>query len=159
MKKLVSYLKKLVSYLLAISFIAGLAVVSGCSKEQPNLKLVSVNLVNNSKGSENFNRMLRFCFNEPIKNFYWHTIELETYDRFKFKGKARFFPLASDPDNKCQDKNLYLYVDKNSPTGARQLLETRVVVGNIKRLKVTLFKNNSDNQPGEEMFSRTFKDM
>lgn len=133
-------------------------ILQGCSKDQPNLALETLTLENHSKGSDNFNRMLHFCFNEPIKNFYWHTIEIVTFDDFKFKGQSRFFPLASDPDNLCQDKNLYLYVDKYSPTGARQLLATRVVIGNIKSFKVSVYKD-ADGQLGELMFAKEFKDM
>lgn len=113
-------------------------ILMGCSKEP--VKVVSAQVLDNlDKGSGNFDRVLKICFKEPIKSDYYHKIVLMTNEAFKLDGGNMLRPMASDPENKCQYRNLYSYIHKDSPPNARQMIKDYVRPGNINQLLVQVY--------------------
>lgn len=109
-----------------------------CSKEP--VKLVSAQMVDSlDKGSGNFDRVLQICFDKPLKSNYYHQITIITKEEVKISGGGLLRPLASDPDNKCHLRNVYLYINKDSPLEARQLIKDYVKKGNIRQLLVKVY--------------------
>ncbi len=131
-------------------------LASGCSKEK--VHITSAAVVNKDKGSGNFDRVFKICFDKPIRSEYYHKVTLITYENVTIKGEGRLRPLASDPDNKCQLKNIYLYINRNSPPNARQLIHDYVKPGNIRLLKVQIY---FDKPEGKEpaVDEKTFRDL
>ena len=118
---------------LATAFLFG-----GCSKEP--VKLVSAQMVDSlDRGSGNFDRVLQLCFDKPLTSEYYHKITLITKEEVKVSGDGLIKPLASDPDNKCHLRNLYLYINKDSPVDARQLIKDYVRKGNVRQLLVQVY--------------------
>jgi hypothetical protein len=130
--------------------------LAGCSKDK--VKITSAAVVNLDKGSGNFDRVMKICFNEPLKSEYYHKVKIVTYEDVKIEGEGWLRPLASDPDNKCQLRNIYLYINKNSPPHARDLIHDYVKPGNIKALLVQIY---FDKPEGKEIpvDEKLFKDL
>lgn len=112
--------------------------LTACSKDPVNV--VSVKLVDNlDKGSGNFDRMLQICFDKPLTANYYHHVVIVTKQSFKLEGGNILRPLGSDPDSKCLLRNLYSYINKNSPVGARQMIKDYMTPGNIKQVLVQVY--------------------
>lgn len=123
------------------------AMLSGCSKEP--VKLTSAQVVSNlDKGSGNFDRVLQICFNQPLSSEYYHKIAIVTKQNVKITGAGTLRPLASDPDNKCHLRNVYLYIHKDSPADARQLIKDYIKPGNISQVLVQIYY---DKPEGKEL--------
>lgn len=115
----------------------------GCSKDP--VKLVSAQIVSGlDKGSGNFDRVLQICFAEPLHSTYYHKIAIVTKEDVKITGSGALRPLASDPDNKCYLRNVYLYIHKSSPVDARQLIKDYVVPGNISQVLVQIYNEKPE---------------
>ena len=118
--------------------ILAFALLGGCSKEP--VKLVSATIIHDlDKGSGNFDRVLRICFDHPLEYDYYHNIAIVTKQNVKITGTGWLRPLASDPDNKCHLRNVYLYIHKDSPLDARQLIKDYVYSGNINQILVKIY--------------------
>lgn len=142
---------------LVSSLLIGSVLFSGCSKEP--LKLQSAQIVANlDRGSGNFDRVLMICFDQPLKSTYYHKVTILTKESVKITGEGVLRPLASDPNNKCQLRNVYTYIHKDSPVGARELIKDYVVPGNISQILVQIYY---DNPEGKErpMAERVFRDL
>lgn len=131
--------------------------LSACSK--PPVKIVSAKIVDNlDRGSGNFDRMLQICFDEPLSADYYHKVIIITQQSYKLDGGNMLRPRASDPDNKCQLRNLYNYIHKDSPVGARQMIKDYMTPGNISQLLVQIY---ADKPQGNELpiAEKLFKDL
>lgn len=136
-------IKSTLTALLAVA-VLGLAA---CSKEP--VKLTSASVVSGlDKGSGNFDRVLQICFNEPLSSTYYHKITIVTKENVKITGSGQLRPLASDPDNKCHLRNVYLYIHKDSPLDARQLIKDYILPGNISQILVQIYY---DKPEGKEL--------
>lgn len=112
--------------------------LAACSKEP--VTLTSAQMVDSlDRGSGNFDRVLQLCFAKPLESDYYHTITLLTKEEVKISGSGQLRPLASDPDNNCYLRNMYLYINKDSPVDARQLIKDYVRQGNIRQLLVQVY--------------------
>lgn len=121
--------------------------LQGCSKDP--VKLISAQVVSGlDKGSGNFDRVLEICFSEPLSSDYYHKIAIVTKENVKITGSGTLRPLASDPNNKCHLRNVYLYIHKDSPLDARQLIKDYVVPGNISQVLVQIYY---DKPEGKEL--------
>lgn len=151
-----SWIKSLTRWagLAGFSLVALLAL-SGCSKDP--VTLTSAKFVENlDKGSGNFDRVLQICFSEPLSSNYYHKVVILTKEKVKITGEGTLRPLASDPNNKCHLRNVYLYIHKDSPIEARQLIKDYVVAGNVSELLVQIYneKPKADEQPiAEKLFT------
>ena len=125
-------------------FMAGaLMSLTGCSKEP--VKLTSAKIVSSlDKGSGNFDRVLQICFTEPLTSNYYHKVVILTKEKVKIEGGGILRPLASDPDNKCHLRNIYLYIHKDSPVEARQLIKDYVVPGNVSQVLVQIYNEKPE---------------
>jgi len=136
--------------ILAVSglfFASALAGISGCSKEP--VKLTTAKIVSGlDKGSGNFDRVLQICFTKPPTSTYYHKVVIVTKENVKITGEGVLRPMASDPDNKCHLRNIYLYIHKDSPMEARQLIKDFVVPGNISEVLVQIY---NDKPEGKEL--------
>ena len=113
-------------------------LLNGCSKEP--IKMTSAKLTSDSdKGSGNFDRVLQICFDKPLKSNYYHKVVFVTKENVKITGSGVLRPLLSDPDSKCHFRNIYLYMHKDSPPDARQLIKDYIVPGNIHQLLVQIY--------------------
>lgn len=122
-------------------------LLGACSKEP--VKLTSAQMVDSlDRGSGNFDRVLQICFDQPLSSEYYHKITLITQEDVKISGEGVLRPLASDPDNKCHLRNMYLYIHKDSPVDARQLIKDFVRKGNIRQLLVQVYY---DKPEGKEL--------
>jgi hypothetical protein len=129
-----------------IGVLALSAWLAGCSKEP--VELVSAEVVADlDKGSGNFDRVLKLCFTEPLRDNYYHQVTILTHESFKLTGEGVLRPLVTDPDNPCQLKSLYMYIHKDSPIGARELIKEYVVPGNIRQILVQVY---ADKPEGKE---------
>ncbi|MGC9387267.1 MAG: hypothetical protein ACP5D0_09990 [Hydrogenovibrio sp.] len=129
--------------------------VSACSK--PPVEIVSVQLLDNlDRGSGNFNRMLQICFSEPLQADYYHRAVLVTSQGFKLEGGSMLRPLASDPDNKCQLRNVYNYIGRDSPPGVREMIQEFIVPGNVNQVLIQIYdkKPEGNELPLEEKLFR-----
>ncbi|NPA73070.1 MAG: hypothetical protein GXO35_09620 [Gammaproteobacteria bacterium] len=132
-----------VTLALTMVSILSLGGVTGCSKDP--VKLVSAQFVDNvDNGSGNFDRMLQICFSKPISSEYYHKVVLVTKENVKIAGGSLLRPLFSDPDNKCQLRNVYSYINKNSPLDARQLIKDYVVPGNVSQLLIQVYNEKPE---------------
>lgn len=121
--------------------------LTGCSKEP--VKITTASVVSNlDKGSGNFDRVLQICFQEPLSSDYYHKIAIVTKQNTKITGSGWLRPLASDPTNKCHLRNVYLYIHKDSPLDARQLIKDYVLPGNISQVLVQIYY---DKPEGKEL--------
>lgn len=119
----------------------------GCSKDP--VEITTARLVDNlDRGSGNFDRMLEICFKKPLTSSYYHKIKVVTNQAYKLEGGSLLRPLASDPDAKCYYRNLYNYINKDSPVGARQMIKDYMVPGNISQLLIQIY---DDEPEGKEL--------
>lgn len=126
---------------------SALASLSGCSKKP--VQLTTAKIVSGlDKGSGNFDRVLQICFTEPLTSTYYHKVVIVTKENVKISGGGILRPLASDPDNKCHLRNIYLYIHKDSPMEARQLIKDYVVPGNVSEVLVQIY---NDKPEGKEL--------
>jgi len=116
-------------------FLAGLL---GCSKAPVTLTSVQF-LESLDKGSGNFDRVLKICFSEPLKDTYYHKVAIVTKENVKILGGGFLKPLASDPTSKCHLRNVYSYINKDSPIEARQLIKDYVVSGNVSQVLIQIY--------------------
>ena len=94
------------------ALILSLLTLVGCSKDP--VKITSAQVVSGlDKGSGNFDRVLQICFDKPLSSTYYHKIVIITKENVKIAGSGVLRPLASDPDNKCHLRNVYLYINKD----------------------------------------------
>lgn len=123
---------------LIIGTLLATTLLAGCSKDP--IKIVSAQIVDDmDKGSGNFDRVLKICFDQPLSSDYYHKIILITQEAFKLDGGNMLKPMASDPDNKCQYRNLYTYIHKDSPLNARQMIKDYVRPGNVSQLLIQVY--------------------
>lgn len=129
--------------------------LGGCSKDP--VKITSAQIVSGlDKGSGNFDRVLQICFDQPLASNYYHKVAIITKENVKIIGSATLRPLASDPDNKCHLRNVYLYIHKGSPVDARQLIKDYVVPGNVSQVLVQIYKEKPEGKElpiAEKVFS------
>ncbi|RUM92688.1 MAG: hypothetical protein DSZ27_02735 [Thiomicrospira sp.] len=129
--------------------------LGGCSK--PPVEITSVQIVDNlDKGSGNFDRMLQICFKKPLTADYYHHVKIITNQSYMLEGGNMLRPRASDPDNKCQLRNLYNYINKDSPVGARQMIKDFMVPGNINQVLIQIYLDEPEGKelPIEEKLFR-----
>ena len=125
------------------TFVLSSLLMTGCSKEP--VKLQSAQIVASlDKGSGNFDRVLMICFDQPLSSDYYHKVTILTKESVKVSGEGTLRPLASDPDNKCQLRNVYTYINKDSPIGARELIKDYVVPGNISQILVQIYNEKPE---------------
>ncbi|WP_321325004.1 hypothetical protein [Thiomicrorhabdus sp.] len=132
-----------------------LLALQGCSKAP--VQITSAKIVDSlDKGSGNFDRVLQICFDKPLSSNYYHKISIITKEEVKISGDGTLRPLASDPNNKCHLRNVYLYINKDSPIDARQLIKDYVVPGNIRQILVQIYDEKPEgNEPpiAEKLFT------
>jgi len=137
------------------AFMVSLIALGGCSKDP--VKLTSAKVVSGlDKGSGNFDRVLQICFDKPLSSTYYHKIAIVTKENIKITGSGNLRPLASDPDNKCHLRNVYLYIHKDSPPDARQLIKDYIKPGNIQQVLVQVFNEKPEGKElpiAEKVFS------
>ena len=122
--------------LLTVLFV--LVSLTGCSKDP--IQITTARIVDNlDRGSGNFDRMLEICFEKPLSSSYYHKIKVVTNQAYKLEGGSMLRPLASKPDAKCHYRNLYKYINKDTPVGARQMIKDYMVPGNINQLLVQIY--------------------
>ena len=145
-------------FAIASSLVIGLIVMlAGCSKEP--VKLQSAQIVASlDKGSGNFDRVLMICFDRPLSSDYYHKVTILTKESVKVTGEGTLRPLASDPDNKCQLRNVYTYINKDSPIGARELIKDYVVPGNISQILVQIYNEKPEGKE-RPIAERVFKNL
>ncbi|MBN2865975.1 MAG: hypothetical protein JXK16_08200 [Thiotrichales bacterium] len=139
------------------TLILGSLLMTGCSKEP--VKLQSAQIVASlDKGSGNFDRVLMICFDKPLSSDYYHKVTILTKESVKVEGEGTLRPLASDPDNKCQLRNVYTYINKDSPIGARELIKDYVVPGNISQILVQVYNQKPEGKE-RPISERVFKNL
>lgn len=112
--------------------------LTGCSK--PPVTITSVQFVDSlDNGSGNFDRVLQICFSAPLKSTYYHRVAIVTKENVKILGGGFLKPLASDPTSKCHLRNVYSYINKDSPVEARQLIKDYVVAGNVSQVLIQVY--------------------
>ena len=122
----------------AIATMAAFFSLGGCSK--PPVKIVSAQMVTNlDKGSGHFDRVLEVCFAEPLQATYYHRITILSKEDVKISGAGDLKPMASDPDNPCYPRNLYMYINKDSPVDAKQLIKDYLMPGNLKQVLIQVY--------------------
>ncbi|VAW48099.1 hypothetical protein MNBD_GAMMA04-552 [hydrothermal vent metagenome] len=115
-----------------------IVAVAGCSKAP--VTLTSAQFLDNlDKGSGNFDRVLQICFSAPLKDTYYHKVAIVTKENVKILGGGFLKPLASDPSSKCHLRNVYSYINKDSPIEARQLIKDYVVAGNVSQVLIQVY--------------------
>lgn len=115
-----------------------LLVLTACSKEP--VKIVSAQMIDNlDKGSGNFDRVFMLCLDKPLTSTYYHKVVLISKEEVKIAGEGLLRPMASDPDNPCYLRNIYLYINKDSPVDARALIKDYMVPGNVRQLLVQIY--------------------
>lgn len=125
------------------ALILSLLTLVGCSKDP--VKITSAQIVSGlDKGSGNFDRVLQICFDKALSSTYYHKIAIITKENVKITGSGSLRPLASDPDNKCHLRNVYLYINKDSPVDARQLIKDYVIPGNIRQVLVQMYNEKPE---------------
>jgi len=117
-----------------------LVALTGCSKAPVTLTSVQF-LENLDKGSGNFDRVLQICFSEPLTDTYYHRVTIVTKENVKIEGGGLLKPLASDPTSKCHLRNIYSYINKDSPIDARQLIKDYVVSDNISQVLIQVYND------------------
>ena len=133
--------------------------LSGC--EKPPVQVHSAEIVTEMDGgSGNFDRMLKLCFDQPLEAAYWHQVTLVTQESFQLSGGSMIRPKASDPDDPCHLRVLYHYIDRNSPPGARKMIQDYVVPGNIDQLLVQIYPEKpTDDNPVQPLSERLFENL
>ncbi|GKT12791.1 MAG: hypothetical protein ISEC1_P1772 [Thiomicrorhabdus sp.] len=158
MQNIVSRVGSLSSISLAgvIALMVSLGLV-GCSKDP--VRLTSAQIIQNlDKGSGNFDRVLQICFSKPLTSTYYHKVIIVTNENVKIAGGGKLRPLASDPDKKCHLRNVYTYINKDSPMNARQLIKDYVVAGNVNQVLVQVY-NEKPKAKEKPIAEKLFKDL
>ncbi len=124
-----------------------LVTLTGCSKAPVSLTSAQF-LESLDRGSGNFDRVLKICFSEPLKDTYYHKVAIVTKENVKILGGGFLKPLASDPTSKCHLRNVYSYINKDSPVEARQLIKDYVVGGNVSQVLIQVY---NDKPKGKEL--------
>lgn len=137
--------------------LASSLLIAGCD-EQPRVKVESIEMVSKEDGSPDFRRMVKICFDQPLKGDYYHEIVFESKDGFVFEGSGKIRAAASDPNNPCIIKNLNQYVNKNSPPRARDLIDRYLPKGNVALVKISVWGTESG-EKGIKMDTKVFKDL
>ncbi len=137
------YANAVATFVMVLSLLS----LAGCSKAP--VVLTSAQFIESlDKGSGNFDRVLQICFSEPLRSTYYHKVAIITKEKVKIIGGGILRPLASDPDAKCHLRNVYTYINKDSPMDARQLIKDYVVSGNVSQLLIQVY----DHKPkGKEL--------
>lgn len=131
-------MKQVTTKLLMIGVLAAAFLLGGCEKEP--IKITSVEILTDvDRGSGNFNRVLKICFDKPLKSSYYHTMSLVSNEDYKLEGGSWLKPMASDPNNHCQLRNVYLYLGKDAPAGSRPLIDEYVRPGNVRNLLLRIY--------------------
>ncbi len=144
---------KWLKFILLVSLAFGL---TACEKDK--VELTTVSFVDKDKGSGNFDRMIEICFTKPISSKYYHKIIIITHQSYKLEGGNTLRPLASDPDNKCQTRNLYNYINRNSPVGAREMIKDYMTPGNINQLLIRIYDEKPEAKESP-MTERLYKNL
>lgn len=144
---------KLVKFSILVTLLLALGA---CEKEK--VELTTVSLIDKDKGSGNFDRMIEICFTKPITSDYYHQIIIVTHQSYKLKGASTLKPLASDPDNKCQTRNLYNYINRDSPIGARDMIKDYMYSGNISQLLIKIYNEKPEGKE-RPMTERLYKNL
>ncbi|QKI90071.1 hypothetical protein [Thiomicrorhabdus xiamenensis] len=125
-------------WLIGALFILGVFGLTACSKEP--VKIVSAKMVDTmDRGSGNFDRLFEVCFDKPLTSTYYHKMVIISKENLKIEGDGLLKPMASDPDNPCYVRNLYLYINKDSPIDARALIKDYMVPGNVRQLLIQIY--------------------
>lgn len=125
-------------WLIGALFILGVVGLTACSKEP--VKIVSAKMVDTmDRGSGNFDRLFEVCFDKPLTSTYYHKMVIISKENLKIEGDGLLKPMASDPDNPCYVRNLYLYINKDSPIDARALIKDYMVPGNVHQLLIQIY--------------------
>ncbi|MBO1923293.1 hypothetical protein [Thiomicrorhabdus sp. 6S3-12] len=125
-------------WLIGALFILGVVGLTACSKEP--VKIVSAKMVDTmDRGSGNFDRLFEVCFDKPLTSTYYHKMVIISKENLKLEGDGLLKPMASDPDNPCYVRNLYLYINKDSPIDARALIKDYMVPGNVRQLLIQIY--------------------
>jgi hypothetical protein len=131
------------SAVLGVFMASALLSLTGCSKAP--VTLTSAQIVSSlDKGSGNFDRVLQICFAHPMRSTYYHKVVILTKESVKIVGEGMLRPRASDPDNKCHLRNIYTYINKDSPMAARQLINDYVVPGNVSQVLIQIYKQKPE---------------
>ncbi|BBP44896.1 hypothetical protein THMIRHAS_02690 [Thiosulfatimonas sediminis] len=125
-------------YVFLLLAISSLFALQGCTKAP--VKIVSAQMVDNlDRGSGNFDRVFQLCLDQPLSSTYYHRIVMISKENVKIEGDGLLKPMASDPDNPCYLRNVYLYINKDSPVDARALIKDYMVPGNVRQLLVQIY--------------------
>ncbi|CAN8141977.1 Lipoprotein [uncultured Thiomicrorhabdus sp.] len=125
-------------YFSVLLLLSAVFALQGCSKEP--VKIVSAQMVDNlDRGSGNFDRVFQLCLDKPLTSNYYHRVVLISKENVKIEGDGLLRPMASDPDNPCYLRNIYLYINKDSPVDARALIKDYMVPGNVRQLLVQIY--------------------
>ncbi len=131
--------------------------LAGCGQEK--IQVESVEFVNLDRGSGLFDRAIRICFDKPIESKYWHRIVFMAKDGVKFEGEGWIRPLATAKNPKCQDKVLYMYIDKDSPPDSRTLIHDHIKQGNIAQLLIQIYPDQPDSKKAVPMSEKLFRNL
>jgi hypothetical protein len=126
---------------------------------QEKIEIVSAQFINLDRGSGLFDRAIRICFDKPIESRYWHHIVFVAKDGVKFEGQGWIRPLATAKDPRCQDKVIYMYVDRNSPLDSRTLIHDHIKEGNISQLLVQVYPERPKNEKTVPMSEKLFRNL
>lgn len=134
-----------------------LGILAGCGQEK--IQVESVEFVNLDRGSGLFDRAIRICFDKPIKSQYWHRVVFVAKDGVKFEGEGWIRPLATAKNTKCQDKVLYMYINKDSPLDSRTLIHDHIKQGNIAQLLIQIYPDRPQNDKAVPMSEKLFRNL
>ncbi|WP_294948512.1 hypothetical protein [Sulfurivirga sp.] len=128
--------------LLAAAWLAATLMMTGCGQEK--IHVASVKFINIDRGSGLFDRAIQICFDKPVESKYWHHIVFMSKDGVKFEGEGWIRPLATAKNPRCQDKVIYMYIDKNSPPDSRTLVHDHIKQGNIAQLLIQIYPDKPE---------------
>ncbi|HID00795.1 MAG TPA: hypothetical protein EYP05_05620, partial [Piscirickettsiaceae bacterium] len=134
-----------------------LGILAGCGQEK--IQVESVEFVNLDRGSGLFDRAIRICFDKPIESQYWHRVVFVAKDGVKFEGEGWIRPLATAKNPKCQDKVLYMYINKDSPLDSRTLIHDHIKQGNIAQLLIQIYPDRPQNDKAVPMSEKLFRNL
>ncbi|HIQ39587.1 MAG TPA: hypothetical protein EYH46_00260 [Sulfurivirga caldicuralii] len=134
-----------------------LGILAGCGQEK--IQVESVEFVNLDRGSGLFDRAIRICFDKPIESQYWHRVVFVAKDGVKFEGEGWIRPLATAKNPKCQDKVLYMYINKDSPLDSRTLIHDHIKQGNIAQLLIQIYPDRPKNNKAVPMSEKLFRNL
>ncbi len=132
-------------------------LLSACGQEK--LQVTSIEFVDIDRGSGLFDRAVRICFDHPIKSRYWHRIVFMAKDGVRFEGEGWIRPLATAKDPKCQDKVIYMYINKNSPPDSRTLIHDHIKPGNVAQVLIQIYPDKPENDKAVPMSEKLFREL